>query len=100
MLPDLDEYDLDELKDLKKRVDKAIADYEVRKKREALDKLDEVSKEMGFSLNELFDGSGKKRRKTPSKPKYRHKDNHDLTWTGRGRKPNWFDHAELIPDSE
>lgn len=101
MTIDLEELDLDELKDLRKRVDKTIDEYEERKRREALARLEEVAKEMGFSMAELVDPStGKKRRTTPVKPKYRHKDNHDLTWSGRGRRPKWFDDAELIPGSE
>ena len=28
--------------------------------------------------------------RAPGKPKYRHPDNPDTTWTGRGKKPEWM----------
>lgn len=40
------------------------------------------AEKLGFSLNEIINA--------PTKPKYRHPDNHDLTWTGHGRKPRWL----------
>lgn len=85
---------LDELKALHKDVTKAISEYEVRKKRQAAQALADLAEQHGYSLAELFESVSAKRK--PVDPKYRHKENHNLTWSGRGRKPSWFDSAELI----
>jgi DNA-binding protein H-NS len=39
-------------------------------------------------LQELLEGAPKG--KAPAAPKYRHPENPELTWSGRGRKPKWF----------
>ena len=53
MTIDLKSYSLKELKDLQSQVAKAISTFEDRKKKEALAKLEEKAREMGFSLAEL-----------------------------------------------
>lgn len=89
---DLDTLSLKELKDLQGKVAKAISGYEDRKKREALAELEEKAREMGFSLAELT-GAAPTRKRTPSTVKYRNPADASQTWTGRGRKPRWFDDA-------
>ena len=79
---------LEELKDIQKKATKAIESFEARKKQEALAKLEAKAAEMGFTLKELIGntkGSGNK-----AAPKYAHSENPSLTWTGRGRQPNWI----------
>jgi DNA-binding protein H-NS len=91
---DLTALDLDELKQLQKDVDKAIRDYETRRKQEALAKAEAAAKEAGYSLSELFDDTPKKGKKGPANPpKYRHPENPELTWSGRGRQPGWIKEA-------
>ena len=89
---DLDTLSLDELKQLQKNVAKAIDRFEERQRKEALAALEQKAKEFGFSLSELTGGTTAKR-KTLRPAKYRHPENPDLTWTGRGRKPRWFTEA-------
>ncbi|MDH5452993.1 MAG: H-NS histone family protein [Paracoccaceae bacterium] len=84
----LDELSKKELVDLKKRVDRAVADYEDRKKSEAIAALEAKAKALGYSLNDLLGTAGKRKRK-PAKPKYANPANKSETWTGRGRKPRW-----------
>lgn len=87
---DLDTLGMDELKQLRKDIDKAIANFEVRRKQEALAAIDATAREYGFSVAELLEAGGKKSRKSPvHPPKYRHPDNPELTWSGRGRQPAW-----------
>jgi len=89
---DLEKMSLEELKQLQKDVDKAIKGFEERKRAEAQARLDAVAKEMGFSLNDLMGGKGKKSKSTLP-PKYMHPEDPTLTWTGRGRKPKWLTEA-------
>jgi len=38
-------------------------------------------------------GLSPKKAKTVSPPKYRHPENPEMTWTGRGRQPDWMKDA-------
>jgi DNA-binding protein H-NS len=85
----LETLSLKELRQLQKDLAKAISTYEDRQKAEARAKLDSIAKEMGYSLAELI-GAEVKATRAPAVAKYRHPDNAALTWSGRGRKPQWF----------
>lgn len=87
---DLNALDLTELKQLQRDVAKAIDNFESRKKAEAVAALEAQAKELGFSLADLAVAAKGKKRGTGA-PKYRHPENSDLTWTGRGRKPKWVE---------
>ena len=89
-MPDLDlnALSLADLKQLQKDVAKAIGSFEDRKKAEARAAVEAKAKEFGFSLTDLA-GSAGGRKRGPSAAKYRHPENPDVTWTGRGRKPKW-----------
>ena len=86
---DVETLSLKELKSLQKDLAKAISNFEDRKKSDARSKLEGIAKEMGYSLAELV-GTDVKPTRAPAAAKYRHPDNSDLTWSGRGRKPLWF----------
>ncbi|WP_028031586.1 H-NS family nucleoid-associated regulatory protein [Gemmobacter nectariphilus] len=89
---DLNAMSLRELKELQVRVDKAVATYEDRRKKEALAELEEKARDMGFSLAELMSlqSSKSSRPRGNSVPKYANPENPSDTWSGRGRKPRWF----------
>lgn len=86
---DLEKLSLDELRKLRKDVEKAIASFQDRKKAEARKKLEEVARDFGFSLNEITETAPVRKRK-PAEPKYANPENPSQTWTGRGRKPGWM----------
>ncbi|NPD15065.1 H-NS histone family protein [Xinfangfangia sp. D13-10-4-6] len=85
----LNDLTLTELKKLEKDVTKAITSFEDRKKAEALAALEERAKEFGFTLGELT-GITTSRKRSPSEAKYAHPENPEITWSGRGRKPQWI----------
>jgi len=89
---ELDNLALSELKTLRTKVDRAIATYEERKKKEALNELEETARKMGYSLAELTGVSVTKTRKAVA-PKYANPADAAQTWTGRGRKPKWVEEA-------
>ena len=95
MAIDLSTLSRSELLDLKKNLDKAIKDAEQRERREALIAAEKAAAEFGFSLSDLSSDvktrAPGKQGKTP--PKYRNPDNHEQTWSGRGRKPQWVHDA-------
>ena len=88
-MADLDILSLAELKQLQKDVAKAIAGFEDRKKAEARAALEAQAKELGYTLAELT-GMAVPRKRAEATPKFRHPENADVTWSGRGRKPRWF----------
>lgn len=91
---DLGKLSLDDLKSLKKDVEKAIGDFNNRKRAEALKEVQAVAKKHGVSVEDLI-GKGKRKAKTKAKApaKYRNPANADETWSGRGRQPAWFKKA-------
>ncbi len=74
------------------RTARAISSFEDRKKKLALAELEEKARAMGFSLAELT-GASAPRKRAPASAKYANPANSSETWSGRGRKPRWFDAA-------
>jgi DNA-binding protein H-NS len=85
----LEAMSLKELRQLQKDLAKAISTYEDRHKAEARAKLEAIAKGMGYALADLI-GVEFKATRAPAVAKYRHPENAALTWSGRGRKPQWF----------
>jgi DNA-binding protein H-NS len=88
----LDDLTLAELKQLQKDLTKTIAKFDTRKRSEALSALEAKAQELGFSLADLT-GAKSPRTRSSAAPKYRHPENPEITWSGRGRKPRWFQDA-------
>ena len=89
---DLNALSLKELKDLQSQTARAIASYEDRKKKEAVAELEDRARQMGFTLSELL-GTQPSRKRAPAAAKYANPANPSDTWSGRGRKPRWFEAA-------
>ena len=86
---DLEALSLSELKKMQKDVAKAISTFEDRQKAEARAKVEALARDLGYTLAELV-GTETKTYRAPAAAKYRHPENPALTWSGRGRKPQWF----------
>ena len=86
---DLEALSLSELKRMQKDVAKAISTYQDRQKAEARVKVEAFARDLGYSLAELV-GAETKTARAPVAAKYRHPENPALTWSGRGRRPQWF----------
>lgn len=90
----LDEMNLDELRSLKRDVEKAIASFEERRRAEAMAAVEATAREHGLSLSDLM---GKRKGRRPatvvaSEAKYR---NPEQTWSGRGCRPAWIGDRDL-----
>ncbi len=91
---DLAEMSLKDLKKLERDVAAAINGYDSRTKSAAIAELEAHARQLGFSLSELTGIEvSVKRQRAPAVEKYRNPENHADTWSGRGRKPRWFDAA-------
>ena len=86
---DFEALSLGALKKMQKDVAKAISTFEDRQKAEARAKVEALARDLGYSLAELV-GTETKSARAPAAAKYRHPENPALTWSGRGRKPQWF----------
>ena len=84
-----------ELQALLKRIPKEIDKRKQQEKSKLVEQLTQIASEGGSSLKDLIGTpmrpvKGKKAlKRKPVAVKYRHPEQADLTWTGRGRKPNW-----------
>lgn len=92
---DLSALSLEELKALRKSVDRLIDDWAERRRREALAAAEEAARSHGFNLSDLGLTGGRPRRaaaaaRTPSVARYANPDNAAQTWSGRGRRPEWL----------
>ncbi len=92
MTIDINVLSLKELKDIQTQVARAIASFEDRKKKEAIAELEEIARSKGFSLAELT-GATVVRKRAPASAKYANPADPADTWSGRGRKPRWFEAA-------
>jgi DNA-binding protein H-NS len=108
---DLSALNLTDLRRLQTRVETEITRRTSTARKDLLKKVQKLAAEAGVSLDELMAretteapkkkaaprGTGKKTRaksatagvKVPVK--YRHPENPELAWTGRGRKPKWVE---------
>ena len=84
---------LKELRDLQSQVAKAIASFEDRKRKEAIAELEDKARTLGYSLAELTGVAAPVRKRSLAVPKYANPADPSDTWSGRGRKPRWFEAA-------
>lgn len=89
---DLVKLSLEDLKKLRKDVDKAIEDFAERKRAEVRKALEELARKHGMSLSEVL-RTDTRRRKGKAPAKYRNPDDPSQTWSGRGRQPGWYKKA-------
>jgi len=89
---DLHKLSLKDLRALKEKVEKAIAEAEKRAKKEAREKLEAQARALGFSLSELVEVPKRKSRRRAA-AKYANPDNPSQTWSGHGRRPRWVEEA-------
>ncbi|WP_108816693.1 H-NS histone family protein [Loktanella sp. Alg231-35] len=99
MKPDLKSMTRKQLEKLSADIDKALARVSKTEMKAALAAAEKAAKAHGFSLAEIAPGIGPKegpkkkiarKPKKPGSPKYANPDDKTQTWTGKGRRPDWF----------
>lgn len=98
MKPDLKSMTRKELEGLKTRIEKALARLEKQDMKAALAAAEKAAKAHGFSLAEVTGAPQPAKRgpkpgkkpKQPGVPKYADPADKTKTWTGKGRRPDWF----------
>lgn len=89
---DYESLSVEELSEIIAAATSAMETAKQRQREAALIALEKTALDHGFELSELVKATPaqkKERKRVP--PKYRHPENPDLTWTGRGRKPKWVE---------
>ena len=90
---DLSTLTADELRELQQQIPAELKRRETKEKADVLNELRAIAKNRGYSFEDLIG----KEAKVPAasgqkvKVKYRHPENVELEWTGRGRKPKWVE---------
>ena len=86
---DISQLSLVDLKDLLSRLPLEIKRREKEEKAKVRKEIESLAAAHGFSLDDLLAGVSEPKVKKTVAVKYRHPDNSDLAWTGRGRQPKW-----------
>jgi len=102
---DLGKMSLTELRRLQSKVESEIRRRSDSTRRDLLKRMQKMAAEEGLSLDDLLGNApaaadkaappakrGRRagpKKTTPSVVKYRHPENPDIGWSGRGRKPQW-----------
>jgi DNA-binding protein H-NS len=90
----LEDMSREALLDLRAQIDIQLEKREAKRKTDALKAIEEAAEKFGFSLDELASATGKKKNGfMKGVPKYADPEDKSQTWTGKGRKPKWFDRA-------
>lgn len=78
-----------DLKALLERIPAELKRREKEEKAKARKEIEAIAAAHGFSLDDLLSGVSEPKVKKAVAVKYRHPENADLAWTGRGRQPKW-----------
>ena len=87
---ELNNLTLAELKALQKAIALAIKNAPDKAKMAARNELEAKARELGYSMKDLLGTGTNTRQKRLGVVRYRSPANPSLTWTGAGRRPNWF----------
>ena len=87
---DLNNLTLAELKERQKAIALAIKNFPEKAKTAARTELEAKARELGYSMKDLLGTGMNTRKKCLVVVRYRSPENPSLTWTGAGRRPNWF----------
>jgi DNA-binding protein H-NS len=90
---DLSLLSLLELRDLQQQIPVEIKRREAAEKVNVINEVRALVKARGFDIEDLL-GKEVKTKASPGtkvKVKYRHPQNTELEWTGRGRRPKWVE---------
>lgn len=90
---DISKLSLSELRELERLIPREIRRREAEEKALVRKEVEAMVAARGFCLEDLVgEGMGRTGRSGAKVAvKYRHPQQHDLTWTGRGRKPHWVE---------
>lgn len=90
---DLSTLSVAQLRDLQQQIPAEIKRREAQEKVNILNEVRAFAKARGYAIEDLLGKDAKVKAASGNKVKvkYRHPQNPELEWTGRGRKPKWVE---------
>jgi DNA-binding protein H-NS len=90
---DLSTLSVAQLRDLQQQIPAEIKRREAQEKINILNEVRAFAKARGYAIEDLLGKESKVKATAGNKVKvkYRHPQNPELEWTGRGRKPKWVE---------
>ena len=84
-----------QLNDLINKAEQRKVELEKEKVVKVREKINKLLKDEGFSFEDVFGNRGARRTRRTGKvpPKYQNPDDPSQTWSGRGKRPRWFNAA-------
>lgn len=92
MAIDIKKLNLNQLNELIQRAESRKQELARERATKVRAKLAALAKAEGFAVEELFGARTRKTRRA-AKPKFRNPADHAQTWSGRGKRPRWFNAA-------
>jgi DNA-binding protein H-NS len=90
---DLSKLSIEELEALAKDIETEITSRREAERERVLAQMRELAASIGTTPEELLRRTGRVVEKAVVAVKYRHPDDPSLTWTGRGKRPQWVTDA-------
>jgi len=90
---DLAKLSIEELQTLARDAEAEIVARKEAERERVLQQMRELAGSIGTTVEELLRREKGKGRPAAVEAKYRHPDNPDLTWSGRGKRPAWVSEA-------
>lgn len=90
---ELSNLSVSQLRDLQQQIPAELKRREAQEKVAILNEVRAFAKARGYAIEDLLGKEAKVKATTGNKVKvkYRHPENAELEWTGRGRKPKWVE---------
>ncbi|UCV05313.1 H-NS family nucleoid-associated regulatory protein [Dechloromonas denitrificans] len=90
---DLSTLSVSQLRDLQQQIPAELKRREAQEKINILNEVRAFAKARGYAIEDLIGKDAKVKVSSGNKVKvkYRHPENVELEWTGRGRKPKWVE---------
>lgn len=82
-----------QLNDLIQRAESRKQELDSEQRAKVRAKVEALAQSEGYTIEELFGSRGRKKTRRKAAAKYRNPSNHAETWSGRGKRPRWFNAA-------
>ncbi|HZF10056.1 MAG TPA: H-NS histone family protein [Thermoanaerobaculia bacterium] len=90
---DLSKLSIEELATLVKDAEAELVSRREAEKERVLQQMRELASSIGMTVEDLLKREKGKTRAPGADAKYRHPDDPNLTWSGRGKRPAWVNEA-------
>lgn len=86
---DLSNMSLGDLRNLQEQIKQEMKKREVQEVQKAREQILAIAQSVGVPLKDLMASAGRGSKGGTVAVRYRHPDDSNLQWTGRGRQPKW-----------